>query len=273
MSGWSGMAYSALRRVIGFINAGVIWGAIITLGWIFVGETTRVWVRRMMGEKPTTIVSNGEKQFPLLETEAYHDLSIAWKQVLAEVQVNQSKYPPRFVSILRELTLSDISTLDHIAPYVMDNAIIHAAGLDVGYDIPSVTDLDFERLKSIGILTSPRFGAMTRNAVPNDGRPAQTVFKGTTLALIVRATNATKTFDIHLTPLTEEGARMVNLLRKPTDLKGLCMIAAQIKENKEIQTVIHTTFALESSGSGWSDPNAIVNVTGICSKFGVDRVN
>ena len=273
VAGWSGIAYSALRTVTGFLSCSAIWAVILPLGWIMVDETTRIWFRGMLEDKTKPIMSNDEKQFPILETGDYHDLSIFWKQLLAEVQINQSKYPPRFVSLLRELTLNDISTLDQIAPYVVDNAIIHAADLDVGYDIPSVTDSEFERLKSIGIITSPRFGAMTRNVVPKNGKPAQATLKGTTLALAARAPNATKTFDIYLTPLTEEGARIVNLLRKPTDIKALCTIAAQIKENKEIQTFILATLSPELGGKGWSDRNAVVNVSQVCSKIGTDQVN
>ncbi len=273
VSGWSGITYWALRKITGFISYGSIWAVFLTFGWTIADETTRIWVRGILGAEQKTIMPNDGNRFPLLETDGYHNLSLFWKQLLAEVQVNQSKYPLRFVSLLRELTLNDISTLDHIAPYVVDNAIIHAADLDLGYDIPFVTDLEFERLKTIGIFTSPRFGGMVRSVAPKNGNPAQEIFKGTTLALIARASDSSKTFQLHLTPLTEEGAKIISLLRRPTSLKALCMVAARIKQNKEIETHIFATLAPEAGGGGWSDRSAVVNVSQRCTQFGTGLVN
>ena len=274
VAGWSGLAFWLIGKISGLITSGVIWGILLALGWSIADETTRIWVRDALGGGPRVVVMSEESQkFPLLKTDSYHELPIIWKQVLAEVQVNQSKYPARFVSIMQGLTLDDISTLEHIAPYVVGDAIVHAADFDIGYDIPLVTDLEFQRLQTIGIIISPQFGSMIKDIVPKNEKPAQMVLKGTTLALLTKASTLTETFKIHLTPLTEEGGRIIRLLKKPTSLKGLCMIAAQIKQRKKVHTAIFANLEPKSDKHNWSNRNTVVNVSQQCSQFGTPLVN
>ena len=152
VAGWSGLLYWLAAKLSGFLTSGVVWGIVLTLSWIAPDETVRTTVRGFLGDSPTTFALGDESQkFPLLATDAYQELPTTWKQLLAEIQLNQSNYPARLVSTIRELSLNDIRTLDNIAPYVLGNSIIHADDFEMGYEISPVSDADIERMKTIGI--------------------------------------------------------------------------------------------------------------------------
>ena len=164
--------------------------------------------------------------------------------------------------------MKDIGTLDHIAPYVLGNSIIHAADFEMGYDIPSVSDVDFERMKTIGIITEGQLG-MYKDFKPRNGKPAHHTFRGTTLALLVKALEPTTEDKIHVTALTEEGEQIMRLLNKPTSLQGVCKIASRLKERKKITAVIYARFEPESEDKAWSNTAATGNVSSLCSRYGV----
>ena len=268
VAGWSGLLFWLIAKLSGFVTSGVVWAILLTLSWIVADETARTMVRSLLGASPTTLVVGDEsRKFPLLTTDAYQQLPKIWKQLLAEVQLNQSKYPTRLVSTIRELTLKDIATLGHIAPYVLGNSIIHADDFEMGYDIPSVSDVDFERLKTIGITTAGQFG-MYKELKPRDGKPARHSFRGTTLALLVKALEPTTEDKIHFTSLTEEGEQIMRLINKPTSLQGVCKIASRLKETKEITAVIYARFEPEAEDKAWSNADATGNVSSLCSRYG-----
>lgn len=273
VAGWSGLTFWLIGKLTAFVTSGVVWGVLLTIGWIAADETVRTTVRSILGEDQKIPMTDDEgRKFPLLATDAYQQLSTMWKQVLAEVQINQSNYPSRLVTIVRELTLNDIAILDHIAPYVVGNSIIQADDFEMGYDIPSVKDVDFERLKTIGITTEGQFG-MYKDITPKDGQPAQHWFGGTTLALAVRASDPTMEFKIHVISLTEEGEQIIRLLNKPTSLKAICKIASRLKERKEIGTFIFARFESEPEGKSWSNREGRANVSELCSRYGVPAVD
>ena len=228
VAGWSGVAFWLAGKISSFVTSGIGWGAILAIAWIAVDESVRSSVRGFLGEGQSIVVSeDGSKKFPLLRTDDYHNLPISWRQLLAEVETNQSNYPTRFVSLIKELTLNDISRLDNIAPYVVGSSIIQADDFEMGYNIPNVNDEDFERLKTLGITVDGHLG-MYKEIKPKDGRPGQSVFRGVTLGLLVQSPNPTKEFKVHVISLTEEGEQIINLLKKPTSLKGLCTIALRL---------------------------------------------
>ena len=268
IAGWSGLLYWLAAKLSGFLTSGVVWGIVLTLSWIVADETVRTKVRAFLGDSPTTSALGDEsRQFPLLATDTYHELPTIWKQLLAEVQLNQSKYPARLVSTLREFSLKDIRILDHIAPYVLGNSIVHADDFEMGYEIPPVTDADFERMKTIGITTEGQLG-MYREIKPTDGKPGRQTFRGTTLALLVEALDSTIEDKIHVTSLTEEGEEIIRLLNKPTSLQGVCKIASTLKERKKIAAAVYAKFEPESEDNIWSNVDATANVSSLCSRYG-----
>ena len=268
VAGWSGLLYWLAAKLSGFLTSGVIWGIVLTLSWIVADETVRTTVRGLLGDSPTTSASGDEsQQFPLLATNTYHDLPTIWKQLLAEVQLNQSKYSARLVSTIRELSLEDVRTIDHIAPYVLGNSIVHAGDFELGYEISSVTDADFERMKTIGITTEGLLG-MYREIQPSDGKPGRQTFRGTTLALFVEALDVAVEDRIHVTSLTEEGEELIRLLNRPTSLQGVCKIASTLKERKRIVAVVYARFEPESEDRSWSNADATANVSWLCSRYG-----
>ena len=269
IAGWSGLLFWLAAKLSGFLTSGVVWGIVLALGWIAAGETVRATVRSLLGDSPTTLVLGDEsRQFPFLATDAYHELPTIWKQLLAEVQLNQSKYPTRLVSTIRELSLKDIGTLGHIAPYVLGNSIIHADDFDIGYDITYVSDADFERMKTIGITTEGQLG-LYREIKPSDGKPGRQTFRGTTLTLLIKAMEPTIEDKIHVTSLTEEGEEIIRLLNKPTSLQGVCKIASRLKERKKIAAVIYARFEPESEDEAWSNADAVGDVSSLCSRYGL----
>ncbi len=159
VAGRSGLLYWLAAKLFGFLTSCVVWSIVLALSWIVADETVRTRVRGLLGDSPTTFALGDEgRQFPLLATDAYHEIPTIWKQLLAEVQLNQSNYPARVVSTIRELSSKDIRTLDHIAPYVLGNSIVHADNFEMGYEISSVSDADLERMKTIGITTEGQLG-------------------------------------------------------------------------------------------------------------------
>ena len=264
VAGWSGLTFWLIGKLSAFVTSGVVWGILLTIVWIAADETVRTTVRSILGDNREIPMADDEgRKFPLLGTDAYQQLPTIWKQVLAEVQIDQSTYPSRLVTIMRELTLNDIAILDHIAPYVIGNSIIQVDDFEMGYDIPSVNDVGFERLKTIGITTEGQFG-MYKDVTPKDGQPAQHWFRGTTLALAVRAPDPTAEFKIHVISLTEEGEQIIRLLNKPTSLKAICKIASRLKERKGIQTFIFARFESEPAGKAWSNREGMANVSELC---------
>lgn len=268
VAGWSGLLYCLAGRLSGFIISGVVW-VTFAVGWIAADETVRTTVRGFLGDSSTTLVLEDEsRQFPLLATEGYHDLPTSWKQLLAEVQLNQSDYPARLVSTIRELSLKDVRTVDHIAPYVLGNSIIHADDFEMGYEITPVSDTDLERMKTIGITTEGQLG-LYREIKPSDGKSGRQTFRGTTLALLIEAVDSTIEDKVHVTSLTEEGAEIIRLLNKPTSLQGVCQIASRLKERKKITVAIVARFESESDDRVWSNADATANVSSLCSRYGL----
>ena len=272
VAGWSGFMFRTINKLYAFLVSGIGWAGLIAIGWIVMDETVRVTLRGALGVGPQTVITGEEGlKFPLLKDDNFQQLPINWKQLLAEVQINQSIYPPRFVSLIRELTLKDITKLDHIAPYVVGNSIIHAEDFDIGYDIPSVADVDFERLKTIGITTDGTFG-MNIPVAPKNDKPATHVFRGSTLALVVRAPDPVTKFTIHVTSLTEEGEQIMRLLNKPTSLEAICKIAARLKDRKKLEVLIFARFEPAPDDNAWISPEATANVSSLCSRHGVSVV-
>ena len=116
--------------------------------------------------------------------------------------------------------MNDIGTLDLISPYVLGDSIIHADDFEMGYEIPSVSDTEFERVKTIGITTEGQLG-MYREIKPRDGESGRQIFGGTTLTLLIKAEEPTTEEKIHVTSLTEEGGQIIRLLNHHDFLRTL----------------------------------------------------
>lgn len=269
VAGWSGLLYWLTAKLFGFVTSGVVWVIVLSLIWAVADETARSAVRKFLGDSRTTLLLNEDRrQFPVLETEAYHEFPAIWRQLLAEVQFNQAKYPARLVSTVRELSPNDIGVMDRIAPYILGNAIIHADDFEMGYDIPFVDDVDLERLKTIGITTDGKLG-LYREIRGVDGEPGHLRFAGTTLLLLIRALKPDTEEKIHVTSLTDEGETIFQLLNRPTSLQGVCNIAWRLKEKKNIVAEIYARFESESEDNAWSNPNSIAKVSVLCSRYGI----
>ena len=264
VAGWPGLVFWLVGKLSFFLASGVVWAILGALAWTVVDEAVRTQVRSVLGESANVVTANDEgREFPLLRSDAYQQLSTNWKRLLAEVQFDQSNYPARFVSIVRELTANDVAILRKIAPYVVGSSIVKADDFELGYEIPSAEDVEFERLKTIGITTEGQFGLFVE-VKPKHGQPAQHSFAGTTLGLAVRSPDPEAEFDVHVIPLTEEGKQIIRLLNEPTSLEGICGIASGLRERKKIEAFVFARLEPKSGEEVWSNR---VNVSEVCSRY------
>lgn len=259
--GWSGFAYRVLVVIYSFLIAGLAWAGLIIAGALldesFLAGFAAV-CRIVAPETPSTVVE--DRSFPLLDHERRGDLQTRWKQLLAQVQLEQSAYPPRFVRILQDLTLADVSRIDRIAPHVLGGVILQSRADDSNHDISGLQPMDFSRLQSIGVLEPGQFG-QTLPAQPSNGQPATRLLQGTTLALRVTAADLTTELKIPVSALTEEGKLIVELLDRPTSLAGLCMNVTRLRDVKH-KVRIGATF--EPDEGAWSNPQSIRDITAFC---------
>ena len=259
--GWSGFAHRVISVLYGFLIAGLAWAGLILVGALvdesFLAGFAAV-CRIVAPETPSPVVE--DRRFPLLEGESRKDLQTRWKQLLAEVQLEQSTYPPRFVRILRDLTPADLARIDRIAPYVVGDALLRNSADDSGHDIPALRFMDFARLKTIGVLEQGQLGQKV-TAKPRNGQPATHLLQGSTLALIVTASDPDADLEISISALSEEGRLIVDLLDRPNSLSGLCTSAARLQE-AEMNVQIGARF--EPDEGAWANPKSIPNVTALC---------
>ncbi|MYJ71901.1 MAG: hypothetical protein F4092_09065, partial [Rhodospirillaceae bacterium] len=115
--GWSGFVSWLINRIVFFlVSAGVSISLIV--GWAVLDESGRIGLRAFLGVlgPETPAEAQADRHFPMLQGENRDELTVRWKQFLSEVQLEKSKYPPRFVAMVRELTLADVRIIDRIAP-------------------------------------------------------------------------------------------------------------------------------------------------------------
>ena len=257
--GWSGLVSWLLTRLVFFLVSGAVTiGGVVC--WALIDESARIGLRTTLGalgpDAPTEARAKG---FPLLGAESRNELSMRWKQLLSEVQLDQSTYPPRFVSIVRDLTLADIHRIDQLAPYVVRGAILRNSDEASGHDVPALQWNDFARLKTIGVLQQGQLGQRIM-IEPQTGQPATIMMDGTTLALIVMASDSSKALQIPVTALTEEGKLVVELLDRATSFSGLCEGAARLRE-ADLSVRIWTKFEPEGA---WTNPQSVRDATSLC---------
>ena len=265
--GWSGFAHRLLTLLYGFLISGVAWAGLVFVGALvdesflagFSAVCRSARNNRLVAPETSSTAAE-DRSFPLLEDESREDLQMRWKQLLAEVQLEQSTYAPRFVRILRDLTPADVGRIDRITPYVVGGAILRNSADDSGHDIPALRFMDFARLKTIGVLEQGQLGQKV-TAKPRNGQPATHLLQGRTLALRVTASDPNADLDIPLSVLTEEGKLIVDLLDRATSLSGLCTSAARFRDAK-YKVGIGATF--EPGGGAWTNPQSIRDVTAFC---------
>ena len=261
--GWSGLV-SWLIRSIGFflVSSALTIGGFVCL--VVLDESVRIALRAALGElgPQTPAEAKAERLFPILQGESRDELTVRWKQLLSEVQLEKSTYPPRFVTIVRALTLADIRRIDRIAPYMVEGAILRNGDDNSGHDVPSMGWADFARLKTIGVLAQGQLGQRIQSE-SQSGRPAPLMLRGKTLALLVTAAESSEGLEVPVTSLTEEGKLIVDLLDRPTSLSGLCKDAARLA-NTGLGVRIRAKFDL---GEG-ADANSQFagDVTSLCSQ-------
>ena len=259
--GWSGFAHRVLSLLYGFLIAGFAWAGLILAGAL-VDESFLAGFAAVCGivapETPPAVVD--DRNFPLLEDERRDDLPTRWKQLLAQIQLEQSTYPPRFVRILRDLTPADVRRIDRLAPYVLNGALLRNSPDDSGHDIPALRFMDFARLKTIGVLEQGQFGQKV-TAKPRNGQPATHLLRGRTLALRVTASESDADLEIPVSTLTEEGRLIVDLLDRRNSLSGLCTSAARLQD-AQMQVQIGARF--EPGEDAWATTQSIPNVTALC---------
>ena len=257
--GWSGLVSWLIRKLVFFLVSGAV-----TIGgvacWVLIDESVRIGLRATLGTLgPDAPAEARAERLPLLEGESRNELGVRWKQLLSAVQLDQSTYPPRFVSIVRELTLADIRRIDQLAPYVVRGALLRNSGEASGHDIPALQWNDFARLKTIGVLQQGQLG-QSITIEPQTGQPATIMLDGTTLALIVMSSDSSKALQIPVTALTEEGKLVVELLGRATSFSGLCEGAARLRE-ENMSVRIWTKFEPEGA---WTNPQSVRDATSLC---------
>ena len=259
--GWPGLVSWLMRKLLDSMLGGLILVA-IAVGWIVMDETIRTKVRQLLevAEPETRVAAENVMKFEIREGADFQKLSTRWKQLLAEVQLNQSEYSPRFVRMLSELTLADIEKIDRVAPYVVGGAILRNSEENSGHDMPGLNYVDLARLRGVGILEQGQLGQKA-NVAPENGQPASQVLYGTSLALRVTASDASTEISIPLTLLTEEGNLIVELLDRATSLAGMCTGASRFDPEK-FATQIWARF--EPSKKPWFDPAEMHEITSLC---------
>ena len=99
--GWSGLVSWLISRSVFFlVSAGVTLGGFVC--WVVLDESVRIGLRAALGKlgPETQAEVQADRLFPILHGESRNELTVRWKQLLSEVQLEQSTYPPRFVARL-----------------------------------------------------------------------------------------------------------------------------------------------------------------------------
>ena len=257
--GWSGLVSSLIRKLVSFLVSGAIAiGGLACL--VLFDESVRIGLRATLESlEPDAPAEVQAERIPLLEGESRNELGVRWKQLLSAVQLDLSTYPPRFVSIVRELTLADIRRIDQLAPYVVGGVILRNSDEASGHDVRSLQWGDFARLKTIGVLQQGQLGQRI-TIEPQTGQPATIRLDGTTLALIVMSSDSSKALQIPVTMLTEEGNLVIELLGRATSLSSLCESAARLRE-ADMNVRIWTKFEPEGA---WTNPQSVRDTTSLC---------
>ena len=260
-AGLSGYAFFVGIKLFGFLVSGIIWGAIITAGIIW-DETVRMGVQSLLDvaepqESPTTVKN---AKFAIRDSADYERLPIRWKQLLAEVELNQSEYPPRLVRILGDMTLQDAVRIDRLASHTLGNALLRNKDDDSGHNVRELKYTDFNRMKTIGVLQEGQLGQQI-TAKPQNDQPATHVLRGTTLAIRVGSLDADTEFAIPLTLLTEEGGLIIGLLKRPTSLAGVCA-GVSMFESTKYSTEIWASF--DPNENPWREGATVREVSSFC---------
>ena len=261
--GWSGLVSWLIRSFGFFLVSGVLTiGGVVC--WVVLDESVRIGLRAALGElgQETPAEAQADRLFPILQVESRDELTVRWKQLLSEVQLEQATYPPRFVAIVRELTLADIRRIDQIAPYMVEGAILRNSDNENGHDVPALRWADFARLKTIGVLAQGQLGQRIKSE-SQGGQPRPLMLRGKTLALIVIAADSSKRLEVPVTSLTEEGKLIVELLDRATSLSGLCKSAARLAKTG-LSVRIRAKF--EPGEGAWASPQSAGEVTSLCSR-------
>ena len=98
-------------------------------------------------------------------------------------------------------------------------------------------------------------------AEPQGEQPARVVLQGTTLALHVAATDPTSQLVIPVTALTEEGVLLIEMLDRPTSLKGICEGAKRLAQT-DFDVRIGAT--LEPRGGAGAGVESVHDITSLC---------
>ena len=258
--GWSGFLSRLAARLAFFVLSGIVSiGALA--GWALFDESVRIALRSALepSAPPARTMPEAELH-PLLQGEGRNDLKLRWKKALSEVQLDQSAYPPRFVGIVRGLTLDDIRRIDQIAPHVVGGLLLQNPDADSDHDVPGLRPMDIARLKTIGILEQGQFGQRIRRE-PQEDQPATHLLRGTTLALRISSSDPTSNLDLPVTVLTEEGKLMIQLLDRATSLNALCRNATQLEADG---LNVRIGAKLEPDATAWTDPQSIRDITSLC---------
>ena len=251
----------AIRRLVLVLATSAL-TIVVAVIWVVLDESVRIGLRSLLGEsaQETRREAQTDRLFPILQGESRNELTARWKQLLSEVQLEQSTYPPRFVALMRELTLADTRRINQIAPYVVRGAILRNSEVDSGHDVPDLTWEDFARLQTIGVLQQGQLGQNV-SSDSQGGRPPALMLRGTTLALIVSAADASEKLEVPVTALTEEGKLIVELLDRATSLSGLCVSATRLNETG-LGVRIQAKF--EPGHGGWENPQSVGDITSLC---------
>ena len=167
---------------IGLLTAGIVYD-----------ETVRTYMQNWfdIANREGEGTSGNKTQFPIRLRSDYEELSKRWKQLLAEVELNHSEYPPRFIRVLGDLTFADTERIDRLAPYVVGDSLIRS---NENAEIPNIPGLlypDLQRLRTMGIL-QPGQSGQTITANPNGDKPASVTFRGRALAFRVTTAEAAR---------------------------------------------------------------------------------
>ena len=263
MAGLSGYAFYVGMKIVGFVVHGIVWGAIITASIVW-DETVRMHVQRLLdvAEPQEAVTTVKNSKFAIRDSADYESLPMRWKQLLAEVELNQLSHPPRLVRILGDLTLQDTATIDRLASHTLGNALLRKKGENSGHDVSGLKYEDFNRMKTIGILQEGQLGQQFKPK-PENGQPATQVLRGTTLAVRIRSLEIDKEFSIPVTLFTEEGGLIIERLNRPTSLTGVCA-GMTMFDSAKYSTEIWASF--EPNENPWREGGTVREVSSLCAE-------
>ena len=166
-----------------------------------------------------------------LEPGEFGKLPVHWRQALAEIVTRTESSSAELRNLVKGLSTEDINLIDRLAPYVTQDFIIRDSSEPTRHPMPTLSLSHFSRLQEIGIVQDIQRGfKLTVKINSNEAKN----LAGASAAVLVTASEENIEFTLPITKLTNGGARLIHLLRVPSNLSYLEWVAKSI-EQPELQ--------------------------------------